>query len=65
MPIMISRERLEKLKAYEALEEQYDLTREEIVACIHEQQNQAPAVYQELFHTEYQEHQYSGPLEED
>lgn len=64
MPIVISRERLEKLKAYEALEEQYGLTQADIIAAIHDLQNQAPAVYQELFHTDYQEHQYSGLLED-
>lgn len=64
MPIVISRERLEKLKAYEALEEQCGLTQADIIVAIHEQQNQAPAVYQELFHLNYQEHQYSGLLED-
>ena len=65
MPIVISRERLEKLKAYEALEEQCDLTQADIIAAIHDQQNQAPAVYQELFRADYQEHKYSGLLEDD
>lgn len=64
MPIVISRERMEKLKAYEDLEEQYDLTQADIIAAIHDQQNQAPAVYQELFHTDYEEHRHSGLLEE-